>query len=100
METWFLEFDFFDQYYISGFDLLCNSRVGKCGGGVCIYVSTIYETVEPARLAGREALVAVLYFLASRMFFFLCLYCADSQVSCLCSWGTLLGFESHFLPAH
>ena len=37
-ETWFSEFDFLDQYFIPGFDLFCNSRVGKCGGGVCFYV--------------------------------------------------------------
>ena len=63
---WFSEFDFFVRYFIPGFDLLCNSRVGKRGGGVCIYVRNKYKAgVEPARLARSEALVAGLYFWAS-----------------------------------
>lgn len=37
-ETWFLENDFLDQYFIKGFNFFCCSRKAGMprGGGVCI----------------------------------------------------------------
>ena len=57
-ETWFSSNEYYEKYFLDGYNLFCSSRPSGGGGGIYAYVSDEYEdSVTDIRLTGSEAMV-------------------------------------------
>lgn len=45
-ETWLNEHTYLDIYNLNGYSLYYKNRIGKIGGGVCLYVNSQYSVKE------------------------------------------------------